>query len=119
MADTVMKDERVILEEMAHHELKVFPENDGVPLNNAMAMWLAYMLGGTVVLLPYFLFPLALASAISVGTSMTGLFFLGIAISHFSLKPWWRSGLETLALSVLSGGIGFLVGFFARHYLEL
>lgn len=119
MAATIMKDERVILEEMAHHELKVFPDKPHFPLKNALMMWASYAVGGLIPLFPYFLLPLKEASFLSIACSMTGLFALGVLLAHFSLKRWWRSGLETLALSLISGGIGFGVGWAARQYLGL
>lgn len=117
MANTIMKDEAVILEEMAHHELKIFPDKHTVPVKNALVMWLSYAVGGTIPLVGYFFFPLPWGSLVSVFASMFGLFVLGTVLSYFSNKRWWRLGLETLALSVVSGGVGFIVGAVARHYL--
>lgn len=119
MAETIRKDETVMLEEMAHHELKIFPDHQIMPVKNAVIMWLSYAIGGSLALVGYFLFPLPWGSLASVMLSMSGLFVLGIILSYFSDKSWWRLGLETLALSVISGMIGFIVGTLARHYLDI
>ncbi len=119
MADTVMKDEAVILEEMAHHELKVFPDKKENPVKNAVMMWFSYAVGGSIALVGYFLAPLPWSSMLSALICLFGLFLLGTLLSLFSHKLWWRSGLETMALSLASGVIGLIVGFAARHYLEL
>jgi VIT1/CCC1 family predicted Fe2+/Mn2+ transporter len=45
---------------------------------------------------------------------MTGIVFFGIgaAKSIWSLAPWWRSGLETLAIGGVAAGVAYAVGTF-------
>jgi len=110
MAEVASKNKKLFLKEMAYRELKVFPENQGSPLKNGIAMGISYIIGGLIPMLPYFFFPIPTAIPVSALVTLTGLFFLGVATTHFSKRSWWKAGMEMLLLATAAGGIGYVVG---------
>lgn len=110
MAEFASQDKKLFLKEMAIHELKVFPDNTESPRRNAIAMLLAYIIGGLIPLLPYLLLPVATAIPVSIGASLLGLFLLGVATTRYSKRRWWKSGFEMLLLAATAGAIGYFVG---------
>ena len=60
-------------------------------------------------LLP-FVFGLDSAFGVSLGLTAVVFFTIGTLKSAWSLAPWWRSGLETLAIGGVAAGIAFFVG---------
>ena len=79
------------------------------PMRAALATFGAFLVAGLIPLLP-FLFGAAEAFRLSVGLTLAAFFAIGALKSHWSLTPWWRSGLETLAIGGLAAGIAYAVG---------
>ncbi len=79
------------------------------PMMAAMATFLAFLIAGLIPLLPFLA---GMDAAFSTSAWMTlGVFFaIGALKSRWSLAPWWRSGLETLAIGGAAAAIAFLVG---------
>jgi len=82
---------------------------DPTPFRAAMATFVAFMIAGLVPLMPFIF---GVADAFSVSLALTGAVFFSIGTlkSIWSLAPWWRSGLETLAIGGVAAGIAFYVG---------
>lgn len=111
MAEVASKNKELFLQEMAYRELKIIPDGVAHPLHNGVAMGAAYIIGGVIPLLPYFLItnPLA-AIPVSAVVTLSGLFLLGAYTTKFSKRSWWKAGLEMLLLAAAAGAIGYLVG---------
>ncbi|TMM51204.1 VIT1/CCC1 transporter family protein [Sulfitobacter sabulilitoris] len=79
------------------------------PLSAAGATFLAFVVAGSVPLIPFLL---GIGSAFAWATAMTAAVFfaIGTAKSRWSLAPWWRSGLETLLIGAVAAAIAFGVG---------
>ncbi|SFR52077.1 VIT1/CCC1 transporter family protein [Litoreibacter janthinus] len=79
------------------------------PMAAAIATFLAFLVAGIVPLLP-FLF--GLPDPFLIATCATALVFfaIGTGKSRWSLSPWWRSGLETLAIGSTAAAIAYVVG---------
>lgn len=79
------------------------------PFHAAIATFLAFLAAGMVPLVP-FLF--GASNAFNVAMVCTGLvfFLIGTLKSHWSLEPWWRSGLETLLIGGVAASIAYFVG---------
>ncbi|MBO6899290.1 MAG: VIT1/CCC1 transporter family protein [Shimia sp.] len=82
---------------------------DPHPQRAAMATFLAFLFAGLVPLLP-FLFGLEDAFRISAVLTGVTFFVIGAMKAKWSLDPWWRSGLETLAIGGVAAGIAYGVG---------
>ncbi len=82
---------------------------DPHPMKAATATFMAFLIAGLIPLLPFLA---GMDAAFSTSAWMTlGVFFaIGALKSRWSLAPWWRSGLETLAIGGAAAAIAFLVG---------
>jgi VIT1/CCC1 family predicted Fe2+/Mn2+ transporter len=93
------------------------PGEDNNPWKDGLVTFVSFVLFAIIPLLGYSIFPLlspgmspqALYRAACVVTAFT-LFLLGSVAACFSPKPWYRGGLEMMAVglvvSVLAFGIG-------------
>lgn len=90
-------------------------EEHGLPPINrslgraALTTFLAFIVCGSVPLLP---FVLGLPATISTSTVMTGLtfFLIGSLRSRWSPAPWWGAGLETFAIGISAAAMAYIVG---------
>lgn len=112
MADTASKDKDLFLKEMIYHELELGGSHNGAhPFKKGIAMFLSYVIGGAVPLVPYLVIQnIYVAIPISVGATLFGLFVLGVGTTKFSKRKWWKAGLEMLGLASLAALIGYGVG---------
>lgn len=79
------------------------------PIHAALYTFVAFVLCGSVPLLPYLL---GLEHPEWPSAIMTGVTFFAIGSfrSRWSPKPWWLAGFETLAIGMLAAGVAFAVG---------
>ena len=82
---------------------------DPHPLRAAQATFLAFLAAGMVPLLPYFF---VLPNPFEWSIALTGITFFAVGTlkSRWSLAPWWRSGMETLAIGGVAAAIAYFVG---------
>jgi VIT1/CCC1 family predicted Fe2+/Mn2+ transporter len=79
------------------------------PLRSALATFAAFMLAGSVPLIP-FVTGMESAFAISVGATLLIFFLIGTGKSRWSLAKWWWSGSETLLIGAVAAGLAYFVG---------
>lgn len=79
------------------------------PAKAALSTFLAFVLCGSVPLVP-FAVGLEAAFVLSLATTAVVFFGIGSFKSLWSLASWWRSGLETLAIGMAAAAIAFGVG---------
>ncbi|AZQ66418.1 hypothetical protein EF888_04275 [Silicimonas algicola] len=84
---------------------------DPHPMRAARATFAAFLAAGMVPLLPFVL-GLPEAFRWSIALTACTFFAVGALKSHWSLSPWWRSGLETLAIGGTAALIAYAVGTF-------
>jgi VIT1/CCC1 family predicted Fe2+/Mn2+ transporter len=79
------------------------------PFRAAAMTFIAFVLCGSIPLLPY---AVMLKEPVLPSTVMTGLTFFGIGSlrSLWSPTPWWRAGLETFAIGMVAAGVAYVVG---------
>ena len=82
---------------------------DPAPVKAAVVTFGAFLLAGIVPLIPFIL-SLSGPFTISVVATLMTFFLIGTIKSHWSLIPWWRSGLETLVIGGTAASIAFGVG---------
>ncbi len=82
---------------------------DPHPVRAALATFAAFITAGLIPLLP-FLLGLAGAFTWSVWMTAAVFFLIGAVKSVWSLEPWWRSGLETLAIGGVAAAMAYGVG---------
>lgn len=83
------------------------------PMKAAIVTFVAFVTCGAVPLAPYVL-QLARPELPSVILAGITFFAIGSIRSHWSPSPWWRAGLETLAIGMLAAGVAYVVGDFLR-----
>jgi len=77
-------------------------ENSQDPIDNAMYMAAAFVLGGLLVVIPYLLPIPALSFLIATILSFSALFLVGVFRSFLSDKGWIKPALEMLLLGILA-----------------
>ena len=82
---------------------------DPHPLRAALVTFAAFLVAGAVPLVP-FLIGLAHGFTVASVLTLITFFAIGSLKSVWSLAPWWRSGLETLAIGGVAAGIAYWVG---------
>ena len=82
---------------------------DPHPFRAAWATFIAFLVAGMIPLLP-FLFGLNNAFLLSTIATLITFFAIGAYKAKWSLAPWWRSGLETLAIGGTAASIAYFVG---------
>ena len=117
IAKRLMSNPRLLLEDMAHKELGIFPATLEEPLGNAFVMGTAYVVGGLVPILPYLVLPVHAAVPVSILATLTVLFLFGGLKGRIVRQSWWRSGLEMLSVAGLAALAGFLIGRFAGRLI--
>lgn len=85
------------------------------PFLAAASTFSAFMLCGTVPLLPYLL---NLRSPFLVAIVLTGLVFfvIGCVRSTWSPYRWWKAGLGTLAVGGTAAALAYWIGFLLRRW---
>jgi len=83
--------------------------DDPEPLRAALATFAAFLMAGSVPLIP-FLFGFQNAFGTSVLATLCTFFVIGAAKSHWSLAKWWRSGTETLLIGGVAAILAYVVG---------
>ncbi len=85
------------------------PTTSPVPFKAGTATFVAFLICGSVPLLPFLL---ELPNAFTVAIIMTGIvfFLIGAAKSRWSSASWLRSGLETFLIGGIAAGLAYLVG---------
>ncbi len=105
----------VITEEQHRWIDTMMAEEHGMPMVNrlpskaALAVFAAFVLCGSVPLLPYLI---GLENPAVYALVMTGatFFAIGSIRSHWSPRPWWVAGLETFCIGMLAAGAAYLIG---------
>jgi VIT1/CCC1 family predicted Fe2+/Mn2+ transporter len=106
--DAIAADKKKWIQMMLVDEYGLSPV-DPHPMRAALATFAAFLAAGIVPLLPFLL---GSSVAFGVSVAMTGAVFFAIGTlkSRWSLTPWWRSGLETLAIGGTAAVIAYVVG---------
>ena len=95
-------------------EAQELPEEEASPLRHAMATFLAFVVAGSIPLIPYMVgtWPLD-RFASSVALTLAGMFVVGASRAVIANVRWWTAGFEMLALggvvAALAYGSGALV----------
>jgi VIT1/CCC1 family predicted Fe2+/Mn2+ transporter len=92
--------------------------NSRAPLRSAVHTFTAFLVCGSVPLVPYVF---GMGSSLTVASTAVALVFFGIGSlkSVWSLSPWWRSGLETLLIGSAAAAVAYGVGHLLSRVVQV
>ena len=85
------------------------PRDEPHPMRAALATFGAFLIAGSIPLLPFIL-TVPSAFQVSIGATLITFFLIGSGKSRWSLSSWWRSGSETLAIGATAALLAYGVG---------
>src|SRR3989344_2307266 len=104
---------------MAYRELGIDEDRPANAAKAGLFMFLSYVLGGAIPVLPYLLLPVGAAIVTSLAVTFMGLFTLGALTTKFTKRAWWKAGLEMLGVASIAAIVGYIIGQVADRYLSL
>lgn len=99
---------------MMTEELNI-SKDEGHPAKHGLATFVAFVIAGSVPLLAPilgYLFPLVQAHSfpITIALTLLALFAVGVARMRVTMRNWWASGLEIMALGGIAAAVAYGVG---------
>jgi len=111
LAGQIMSNPQNAIDALSRDELGIDPDElGGSAWEAALTSFLLFALGAILPVLPYFFLSGIPAIAASTGLSALGLFVIGAAITLFTGRPVWSSGLRQVAFGLAAAAITYLVG---------
>ncbi len=99
---------------MAAEELGISQMNVPSPARAAVSSGVSTAIGAIVPVLPFFWLDGLTAIVVAASVSLAAHFLVGAAKSLMTIRSWWSSGLEMMAVGALEGvvtyGLGVLAG---------
>ncbi|MEO4044205.1 VIT1/CCC1 transporter family protein [Hoeflea sp. CAU 1731] len=83
------------------------------PMLSAASTFIAFLICGLVPLMPY-LTGSEDGFMISLVATAIVFFAIGATKATWSPQPWWRSGLETLAIGLAASAVAYAIGYFLK-----
>ncbi|OGY91705.1 MAG: hypothetical protein A3B31_02200 [Candidatus Komeilibacteria bacterium RIFCSPLOWO2_01_FULL_53_11] len=119
MAEIASRDKNLFLKEMAYRELSIDEDNSENAAKAGFFMFISYVVGGAIPVLPYLFLPVRTAIMTSLVVTFMGLFMLGALTTKFTKRTWWKAGLEMLGIASIAAVVGYVIGQAADRYLSL
>jgi predicted membrane protein (TIGR00267 family) len=110
IVNKVTSDKKVWLDTMLTEELKLNPDVVGKPLKSALIMFVSFLAGGMLPIIPFFFGSGYSALAIAIGISVTASFIVGAVKSRIAETGIVKGGLEMAGLGTGVALIGFGIG---------
>ena len=111
MAHQVLSNPDTALEALSRDELGIDPQElGGSAWVAAITSFLLFAFGAIIPVIPYMFTGGMTAVVISAGLSALGLFAIGAAITLFTGRPVWSSGLRQVVFGLAAALVTFLVG---------
>jgi vacuolar iron transporter family protein len=114
----ITSNEKVWVDTMMSDELKLMEEKAS-PVSKGMVTFAAFIIVGSIPLLPYFLSMVfeavkEIVYPLSVFMTFVAFFLIGSAKVHVTKKNWFKSGMETLFVGGIAAVIAYGIGFMLR-----
>lgn len=111
MATELMQDPREAARVTVREKLGVDPdENKGKALEAAVVSFVLFALGAIIPVLSFFWMDGPMAAIVALGLSTLGLFLLGAAITLFTGRSIWWSGMRQVLIGLGAAGLTFFIG---------
>ena len=85
----------------------------------AGVMFVSYILGGLIPLLPYLFLKPSLAVLPSIFFSVVALTGVGLWAGRITGRAQWKVAVEMVIISITAAIVGYAVGWIASHYFEI
>jgi VIT1/CCC1 family predicted Fe2+/Mn2+ transporter len=95
---------------MMREELGLAVESFDRPLRSALTVGLSYLVGALVPVLAYLFLAPHPGVVVSAATTLAALFGVGAAKTAITLRPWWLSGLESMATGIAAAAVTYGAG---------
>lgn len=110
VVNRITSNKKVWLKTMLTEELGLNLDIIGNPLKGAIVMFISFLIGGVLPILPYFVVKTSLidnftALMVAISISLTSSFIIGAIKGKLAEKSWIKGGLE---MSLLGTGIALL-----------
>ena len=115
MLSAISKDKTTWIEWMVNEEYGL-SKPLYTPFKAAFNTFIAFVICGSAPILP-FVFGMAHSLEWALALSALTFFVIGSLKSHWSVKLWWREGLETLLIGLIAAGISYGIGFALKSYI--
>ncbi|HEX5624965.1 MAG TPA: VIT1/CCC1 transporter family protein [Saprospiraceae bacterium] len=111
MARELIKDKSKAHEMLVREELGINSEElKGSAMEAALFSFFLFAIGAVIPVVPFFLSEGMTALYWSVGLSALGLFLIGAAITLFTGRSIWFSGIRQMMFGLAAAGITYLIG---------
>lgn len=111
LASQIMENKETALDTLAREELGIDPsELGGSAWKAAITSFVLFALGAIIPVFSFLFTSGMPAVYISIGLSALGLFGLGAAITLFTGRPVWKSGLRMVIFGLLAAAVTFGIG---------
>lgn len=111
LAHALMKDEKTALDALSREELGIDPQElGGSAWIAAVTSFFLFALGAAIPVAPYLFVSSGRAPMVSIGAGGVGLFSIGMAISLFTGRGGFWSGMRQLLLGFAAAGVTYGIG---------
>lgn len=111
LATRIMADQETALQTLAHEELSINPENlGGSAWEAAITSFVLFALGAIVPVFPFLFLSGFMAVIVSALFSAVGLFVIGAAITLFTGRPVWSSGMRQVLFGLAAAAVTYTIG---------
>ncbi len=100
-------------------EAQDLPEEEAFPSRHAGATFLAFVMAGTIPLVPYMLrvWPVD-RFASSIALAMGAMFTIGASRALIARVRWWKAGLEMLGLGAVVATLAYVCGAVVAAFVD-
>ena len=111
MATQIMSDRELAVQSLSRDELGINPEDlGGSAWEAAITSFLLFAVGAIIPVIPYMFLSGINAVIVSAIFSALGLFIIGAAITLFTGRPVWQSGLRQVLFGLAAALVTYLIG---------
>jgi predicted membrane protein (TIGR00267 family) len=111
VVNRITGDKKTWLDSMMKEELGLFEERFENPVKVGLIMFVAFLAGGLVPVLPFILMAVPQSSLLASSImTFVSLFTVGVWKTTFTSKHWLLSGAEMVFVGVLAAVIPYLIG---------
>jgi len=110
IVNKITSDKKVWLDTMLNEELRLNVDVVGSPLKSALIMFVSFLVGGMLPIIPFFFGSGYSALLMAVGISITASFIVGAIKSRIAETGILKGGLEMAGLGTGVALIGFGIG---------